>query len=153
MTWHLFFGDLNQSGKNSEIKPPLARGQKEEGQTLSQDVDCLMGSYMPPCPPWTDQYYCFHFFLYVPSAKTSESNLSDKQEGSNYVFQFIFCSFTIMDIPYMLKYLCMIRYHPYITAAYFWTFLIHPLCQHKYCTECQQKWPFSDPTHRVLLLT
>jgi hypothetical protein len=54
MTWHLFFGDLNQSGKNSEIKPPLARGQKEEGQTLSQDVDCLMGSYMPPCPPWTD---------------------------------------------------------------------------------------------------
>ena len=25
---------------------------KKEGQTLSQDVDCLMGSYMP-CPPWT----------------------------------------------------------------------------------------------------
>ena len=76
--------------------------------SLSQDVDCLMGSYMPPCPPWTDWYNCFHFFLYVPSAKTSESNLSDKQEGSNYVFQFIFCSFTIMDIPYMLKYLGMI---------------------------------------------
>ena len=94
--------------KNSKIKPPFARGQKEEGQTLSQDVDCLMGSYMPPCPPWTDWYNCFHFFLYVPSAKTSESNLSDKQEGSNYVFQFIFCSFTIMDIPYMLKYLGMI---------------------------------------------
>ena len=103
-----FFGDLSQSEKNSKIKPPLARGQKEEGQTLSQDVDCLMGSYMPPCPPWTDWYNCFHFFLYVPSAKTSESNLSDKQEGSNYVFQFIFCSFTIMDIPYMLKYLGMI---------------------------------------------
>ena len=47
----------------------------------------------------------FSLFLYVLSAKTSESNLSDKQEGSNYVFQFIFCSFTIMDIPYMLKYL------------------------------------------------
>ena len=50
----------------------------------------------------------FSLFLYVLSAKTSESNLSDKQEGSNYVFQFIFCSFTIMDIPYMLKYLGMI---------------------------------------------
>ena len=32
-------------------------------------------------------------------------------------------------------------------------FLTHPLCQHKCSTERQQKLPFSDPTHLVLLLT
>jgi hypothetical protein len=64
-----FFGDWSQSEKFSKIKLPLVRGQKEEGQTLSQDVDCLMGSYMPPCPPWTDWYTIVFTFFYMFSLR------------------------------------------------------------------------------------
>ena len=35
----------------------------------------------------------------------------------------------------------------------FGPFLTHPLCQHKYSTECQQKWPFPKPKHPVHMLT
>ena len=38
------------------------------------------------------------------------------------------------------------RDHPYIMSAYFFIFLWPTHCQHKYSTEHQQKWPFSDPT-------
>ena len=50
-----------------------------------------------------------------------------------------------------------VRGHPYITSAHFWTFLdppthtpTHPLGQHKYNTECQQKLQLFEPTHPVL---
>ena len=38
--------------------------------------------------------------------------------------------------------------HPFITSANFWTFLDPPtylLCQYKYSSEGQQKWPFFEP--------
>ena len=39
-------------------------------------------------------------------------------------------------------------------VSIFWTFLDdHPLCQHKYSTECQQKWPFSELTQPHIMLT
>ena len=46
----------------------------------------------------------------------------------------------------------MISDHPsYTTSVYFWTFfnsLTHPLCQHQYSTESQQKWPSPNlPPH------
>lgn len=34
------------------------------------------------------------------------------------------------------------KVHPYITSSLFST---HTICQHKYITECQQTWPFSEP--------
>ena len=40
---------------------------------------------------------------------------------------------------------------PYNMPAIFRLFGPHPLhqiCQHKYSTEGQQKWPFSEPTHQ-----
>ena len=45
--------------------------------------------------------------------------------------------------------------HPYITSAYFWPFWTqtHPLYQHKYSTQRQQKGPFFRPTNPVLLMT
>ena len=41
--------------------------------------------------------------------------------------------------------------HPYITSAHFWTFFwpTHPLCQHIYSTENQQKSPFSEPAQSI----
>ena len=41
--------------------------------------------------------------------------------------------------------------HSYITSAIFRLFgphPFHPIYQHKYSTEGQQKWPFSEPTHQ-----
>ena len=46
-------------------------------------------------------------------------------------------------------------YYVTIFSDFFWPTHppTHPLCQHKYSTECQQKLPFSEPIHPVLLLT
>ena len=89
----------------------------------------------------------FAVYIAIHAVRKCTKNKQTKHIIITYILPIFVIIFAEILLLLLLGVIHILRQHN------FRLFLTHPLCQHKYSTECQQSWPFCRPTHPVLWLT